>query len=72
MDFRLAAFLMIGCALTYFLSRVLWHWRQGSAISRTNELSNNARNDPNFYRDGDRSHDCPCGMPAIERGSISH
>jgi hypothetical protein len=29
MDFHLAVLLMVGVALTYFLSRVLWHWRQG-------------------------------------------
>jgi hypothetical protein len=28
MDFGLAVLLMVGMALAYFLSRMLWHWRQ--------------------------------------------
>jgi hypothetical protein len=28
MDFHLAALVMVGIALTYFLTRVLWHWPQ--------------------------------------------
>jgi hypothetical protein len=31
MDFRLAVLLMVSIALTYFLSQMLWHWRQRHA-----------------------------------------